>query len=154
MAENVAETIENVLNELRRLQDIELHVAEALRRHGLTLVKTAAGYDVMKLGEITAQSEKKSPEQSDQLQQEPFGYFRAEPFGWTDCAETDEGAVALYERPPAPHESEYKRAHEQWLDKTEWVQETVKAGELGMHRADVLRQRIKALEGSGARSNK
>ena len=32
-------------------------------------------------------------------QQEPFGYFKAEPFGWTDCAESDEGAVALYERP-------------------------------------------------------
>jgi len=35
--------------------------------------------------------------------QEPFGYFRAEPFGpfgWTDCAKTDEGAVALYEAPP------------------------------------------------------
>lgn len=31
--------------------------------------------------------------------QEPFGHFRAEPFGWTACAETDEGAVALYERP-------------------------------------------------------
>jgi hypothetical protein len=31
--------------------------------------------------------------------QEPFGYFKAEPFGWTDCASTDEGAVALYERP-------------------------------------------------------
>jgi hypothetical protein len=26
----------------------------------------------------------------------PFGYFKAEPFGWTDCAETDEGAMALY----------------------------------------------------------
>lgn len=31
---------------------------------------------------------------------EPFGYFRAEPFGWTDCAETDEGAKALYEAAP------------------------------------------------------
>ena len=29
----------------------------------------------------------------------PFGYFRAEPFGWTDCAPTDEGAIPLYERP-------------------------------------------------------
>jgi len=29
--------------------------------------------------------------------QEPFGYFRAEPFGWTDCAETDEGAIPLYQ---------------------------------------------------------
>ena len=31
--------------------------------------------------------------------QEPFGYFKAEPFGWRDCAATDEGAVALYEAP-------------------------------------------------------
>lgn len=35
-----------------------------------------------------------------QPEQEPFGYFRSEPFGWTDCAETDEGAVALYKQPP------------------------------------------------------
>lgn len=32
-------------------------------------------------------------------QGEPFGHFRVEPFGWTDCAEDDEGAIALYERP-------------------------------------------------------
>lgn len=32
-------------------------------------------------------------------QDEPFGHFRAEPFGWTDCAKDDEGAIALYERP-------------------------------------------------------
>jgi len=31
--------------------------------------------------------------------QEPFGYFKAEPFGWTDCSETDEGARPLYEAP-------------------------------------------------------
>jgi len=30
----------------------------------------------------------------------PFGYFRAEPFGWTKCAESDEGARPLYEAPP------------------------------------------------------
>ena len=35
----------------------------------------------------------------DREEQEPFGYFKAEPFGWTDCAETDEGAKALYETP-------------------------------------------------------
>lgn len=34
-----------------------------------------------------------------QTVQEPFGYFKAEPFGWQDCAETDEGAIALYEAP-------------------------------------------------------
>lgn len=33
------------------------------------------------------------------MKQEPFGYFKAEPFGWTDCAPTDEGAIALYEHP-------------------------------------------------------
>ena len=39
--------------------------------------------------------------QAAQPQQEPFGYFKSEPFGWTDCAETDEGAIALYEHQPA-----------------------------------------------------
>ena len=33
---------------------------------------------------------------------DPFGYFKAEPFGWTDCAETDDGAIALFAAPPAP----------------------------------------------------
>ena len=28
---------------------------------------------------------------------EPFGYFKVEPFGWIDCAETDEGAHPLYD---------------------------------------------------------
>lgn len=32
-------------------------------------------------------------------QGEPFGHFRVEPFGWTDCAATDDGAIALYEHP-------------------------------------------------------
>lgn len=32
-----------------------------------------------------------------QHEAEPFGYFRALPFGWEQCAETDEGAIALYE---------------------------------------------------------
>lgn len=38
---------------------------------------------------------------------EPFGYFKSEPFGWTDCAETDDGAIALYELPPAPEPVAY-----------------------------------------------
>lgn len=29
---------------------------------------------------------------------EPFGYFKAELFGWTDCSETDEGAQPLYDK--------------------------------------------------------
>ena len=35
-------------------------------------------------------------------QDEPFGYFRVDALGWSDCAATDEGAIALYERPAAP----------------------------------------------------
>lgn len=31
--------------------------------------------------------------------QEPFGYFRAWPFGWEQCGEHDDGAVALYDLP-------------------------------------------------------
>jgi hypothetical protein len=30
-------------------------------------------------------------------QPEPFGYFKAEPFAWTDCGEDEEGATALYD---------------------------------------------------------
>jgi hypothetical protein len=29
---------------------------------------------------------------------EPFGYFKAEPFGWTDCAETDGDAIPLFDK--------------------------------------------------------
>ena len=50
----------------------------------------------------------------------------------------------------AKDEPNYKKALEAWLDKTEWVQETVKPHELGMHRADVLKQRI--LEASPQRT--
>ena len=42
-------------------------------------------------------------------QGEPFGYFRAEPFGWTDCAEGDEGAVALYEKAGAARTQQEER---------------------------------------------
>ena len=33
-----------------------------------------------------------------------------------------------------------------WSEKTDWIQETVTAKELGMHRADVMRKRIEDLE--------
>ena len=40
----------------------------------------------------------------------------------------------------------HELALQDWLDKTDWVQETAQAGELGMHRADVLKKRIEKLE--------
>ena len=41
---------------------------------------------------------------------------------------------------------EYRKACYEWLEKTDWVQETIKPKELGMHRADILRKRIEDLE--------
>ena len=49
-------------------------------------------------------------EQAKAEQAEPFGYFKAEPFGWTDCSEHDEGAIALYEKPqPTPQDEKDKQ---------------------------------------------
>ena len=42
-------------------------------------------------------------------------------------------------------------AYHEWQDKTEWVQKTAQPSEMGMHRADVLRQRIEALEADAKR---
>lgn len=39
----------------------------------------------------------------------------------------------------------------EWLDKTEWVQQTVKPRELGHHRADILRERIQRSEARAER---
>lgn len=82
---------------------------------------------------------------------DPFGYFKAEPFGWTDCAETDDGAIALFAAPPAqsvPVEPMENIALNEWLDKTEWVQKELNkfpVSSLGMHRADVMRLEIERL---------
>jgi hypothetical protein len=40
----------------------------------------------------------------------------------------------------------HELANNVWHEKTEWVQDTAQPHELGMHRADVLRQRIDRLE--------
>ncbi len=39
----------------------------------------------------------------------------------------------------------------EWLDKTRWVQQTCQTHELGLHRADILRNRIEALTAELAR---
>lgn len=36
----------------------------------------------------------------------------------------------------------YETAYKEWHEKTEWVQTTARPGEFGMHRADVMRQRL------------
>lgn len=45
--------LEKLKQQRKPLTD-EQQIAEALRRHGLTLIKTASGYDVLKLGQIDA----------------------------------------------------------------------------------------------------
>lgn len=40
---------------------------------------------------------------------------------------------------------QHEVAHTEWLDKTEWVQDTAHYSELGMHRADVIKQRFDRL---------
>lgn len=39
-----------------------------------------------------------------------------------------------------------EQAFNEWIEKTEWVQQTARPGELGRHRADVLKVRIEALQ--------
>ena len=41
---------------------------------------------------------------------------------------------------------QYRKSWYEWSEKTDWVQETASAKELGMHRADILRKRIEDLE--------
>jgi hypothetical protein len=67
------------------------------------------------------------------------GYYI--PKGKAHLPEIELAIIAIKEA-LAQTEPNYKKALEVWLDKTEWVQETVKPHELGMHRADVLKQRI------------
>ena len=40
---------------------------------------------------------------------------------------------------------QHEVAHSEWLDKTEWVQDTAHYSELGEHRADVIRKRFDRL---------
>lgn len=41
---------------------------------------------------------------------------------------------------------QHELAHIDWIEKTEWVQQTARPCELGLHRADVLKHRIERLE--------
>lgn len=60
--------------------------------------------------------------------------------------------------PGDPLAAELRRLHiveqgfQQWMNKTEWVQKSAQSHELGMHRADVLKQRIDCLVDGIART--
>lgn len=68
--------------------------------HNKTVVVKGLNGAPDELRDIAEELEAKAAPASSQ--DEPFGYFRVDALGWTDCAATDEGAIALYERPAAP----------------------------------------------------
>jgi hypothetical protein len=78
--------------------------ATELRRQHARIQEIEAMLEAVGAGGVSAQ---RIRQESDYITQprkmlavrEPFGYFKAEPFGWRECAETDEGAIALYEAP-------------------------------------------------------
>lgn len=62
----------------------------------------------------------------------------------------EDGTYLLSVERDATH-AELRRLHivdqafQQWINKTEWVQKSAQSHELGMHRADVMKQRIDQL---------
>lgn len=59
--------------------------------------------------------------------------------------------VPLYGQEEVERLRRFETAYKEWHDKTEWVQDTAKGKEWGMHRADILKQRIENLEAENAR---
>lgn len=76
------------------------YVEQGWKEHNAAIVALRAA--------IAEASMQRLTEVQQEMEQCPFGYFKAEPFGWTDCAETDEGARPLYEHPP----------HREWVGLT------------------------------------
>lgn len=66
----------------------------------------------------------------DALMPEPFGYFRAEPFGWTDCAPDDDGAIPLYERTQSARIAELEAEVERLrvdAERYEWLRDCLES---------------------------
>ncbi|MCH2192111.1 MAG: hypothetical protein MK188_14400 [Gammaproteobacteria bacterium] len=49
--------------------------------------------------------------------------------------------------------NQYESALKEWIEKTEWVQNSANANELGVHRADALSLRISDLKSELAKAN-
>jgi len=61
--------------------------------------------------------------------------------GWLENVDSDKADIDMIQT-ELRRLHQHELANEVWHEKTEWVQQTVQPSELGMHRADVLRQRI------------
>ena len=83
---------------------LRYEAAEAIRHLHARVQELEAELESIGAGGVSAQRVTQAKDHIEQdlkmvAVEEPFGYFKAEPFGWRDCAETDEGAIALYEAP-------------------------------------------------------
>jgi hypothetical protein len=70
------------------------------------------------------------------------------PLFLADVIEADPASKAHHKKAAAELRRlhQFERGYNEWTEKTQWVQETKQTYELGMHRADVLKQRIEKLE--------
>jgi len=62
------------------------------------------------------------------------------------CADCDVAELEQENRLLRARNERLEASHAEWISKTDWVQESAWPKELGLHRADVLRQRIDRLE--------
>ena len=102
---------------------LRYEAAEAIRRLHARVQELEDMLDAVGAGGVSAQRVAQGKDHIAQprkmVAQEPFGYFKAEPFGWRDCAETDEGAIALYEA-PQPQADALDAARYRYLRDVDW----------------------------------
>ena len=100
----VALELADIFENLAHPTDTRRRAATELRRQHARIQELEGMLEAVGAGGVSTQRVTQAADHIAQdskmvAAQEPFGYFKAEPFGWTDCAETDEGAIALYEAP-------------------------------------------------------
>ena len=88
-------TDEELAKQLKRIAPVVIPRGPLLEAAADRLLALSAHVALLKASLAQAEKEAEKPAAS----AEPFGYFRALPMCWEDCAETDEGAIPLYERP-------------------------------------------------------
>ena len=95
-------TDEELAARLKRLAPVVIPRGPLLEAAADRIYALSAHVALLKSSLAQAEREAEKPAAS----AEPFGYFRALPFGWDACSETDEGAIALYEHPAPAASSE------------------------------------------------
>ena len=86
-------------------------LAEIAEAHGMSSRKAKEGGPAWRVLQAIAACREALAQK---YEQEPFGYFNNPNLDdWQSCAETDDGAIALYEHPKEPlTDGEYERAYE------------------------------------------